>query len=78
MTSKMDDTIKNYHDLNKQNIRLVPMPTKTYLIRDEEFEHVNEKKRRYLNTKETKQYMVIVGSLIWFQGVRMDIIFTVL
>jgi hypothetical protein len=30
------------------------MPTTGYLIRDEEFEHVNDKKRRYLNAEETK------------------------
>jgi hypothetical protein len=78
MTSKIDDIVKKYPDLNKQKNRLVSMPTSGYLIRDEEFEHVNEKKRRYLNTEETKQYMGIVGLLIWIQGVLMDIIFTVL
>jgi hypothetical protein len=65
VSSKIDDTVKKYPDVNKQKPRLVPMPRAGYFIRDEEFEHVNGKKRRYLNTEETKQYMVIVGSLIW-------------
>jgi hypothetical protein len=59
MTSKVDDTVINYSALNKQKLRLVPMPTTGYLFSDEKFGHVNEKKKRYLNTEETKQYMGI-------------------
>jgi hypothetical protein len=59
MTSKIDDTVKKYPDLNKQKLRLVPMPTTEYSIRDEEFEHVNDKKRRYLNAEEESNKRIL-------------------
>jgi hypothetical protein len=56
----------------------VPMPIDGYVVEDHEFEHKLEEQRRYLSSKEIQVYMSIVGCLIWIQGVRMEIIFTVL
>lgn len=58
--------------------RHVPIPTTGYIVKDYEFENISELKSRILNTDEITIYMQIVGSLIWIEGVRMDIIFAVL
>jgi hypothetical protein len=62
----------------KERTRNVPMPTSGFIVRDHELEKLPEKKKRKLNMSETSDYMAIVGSLIWIQGVRLDIIFAVL
>jgi hypothetical protein len=58
--------------------RNVPMPTYGYIVREDAYESLPEKKRVFLSRQGIEVYMAVVGSLIWIQGVRMDIIFTVL
>ena len=54
------------------------MPANGYIVRDHEIEVLSDNKQRKLNQEEITIYMAIVGSLIWIQGVRLDIIFAVL
>ena len=63
---------------NFQKPRQVPMPSTGYAVRDQDLEHLPLSSRRPLDKKETKLYLSLVGSLIWLQGVRFDIIFPVL
>jgi hypothetical protein len=58
--------------------RTVPMPTTGYVVHEHELDKLPEDKRRFLTSSEMEVYMSIVGVLIWIQGVRFDIIFTVL
>jgi hypothetical protein len=58
--------------------RKVPMPTSGYVVREHELMSLSTYKKRLLNVKEISNYMTIVGTLIWLQGVRLDIIFAVL
>lgn len=69
-----NDTYPN-GELRKRN---VPIPTTGYIVKDYEFEKLPEHKSRFLSQEEIVTYMQLVGSLIWVQGVRMDIIFAVL
>jgi hypothetical protein len=58
--------------------RNVPMPTSGFVVREHEVEKLPENKRRKLTLEEISEYMSIIGSLIWIQGIRLDIIFAVL
>ena len=77
LTSKIVElSIKYPHTSRK--VRNIPMPVNGYLVRDYELEGLSETKKRLLNKEEITTYMAIVGSLIWIQGIRLDIIFAVL
>jgi hypothetical protein len=78
MTKKIEELAAKYPDACKKR-RSVPMPTNGYLVRDYELEEeLSEALKRPLTTEEIEIYMSIVGSLIWIEGVRLDIIFAVL
>ena len=77
MTAKIQELADKYnHAVRKK--RNVPMPINGYIVRDHEIEAMSDKKKRMLTQDEITVYMAIVGSLIWIQGVRLDIIFAVL
>jgi len=77
MTEKIEELAKKYpHAVRKK--RNVPMPTTGYIVREHEIQSMVESKKRLLNNEEITKYMAIIGSLIWIQGVRLDIIFAVL
>jgi hypothetical protein len=55
----------------------VPIPTSGYIVRDEEFEKMeNQELAEFLDAGGITQYMVIVGGLIWISGLRFDILFS--
>ena len=58
--------------------RSVPIPTTGYIVKDSEFEKLKDWQSRYLTNTEHAEYMSIVGSLIWLQSIRLDIVFAVL
>jgi hypothetical protein len=58
--------------------RQVPIPTTGYIVKDEEFEKLPLLKKDFLSREGIEVYMSIVGSFIWIQGVRIDIIFAIL
>jgi Reverse transcriptase (RNA-dependent DNA polymerase) len=58
--------------------RQVPMPSSGYLVRPSDLETLTAEERRPLTKEEISTYLSIVGSLIWLQGIRFDIIFAVL
>ena len=76
--------IERILDLSKQypeailKKRSVPMPKSGYLVKEYEIESLPANKKAVLDKHGIEKYMSIVGCLIWIQGVRMDIIFTVL
>jgi hypothetical protein len=77
MIAKIEElAAKHSHAIRKK--RNVPMPVNGYIVRDHEIEALSDNKQRKLNQEEITVYMAIVGSLIWIQGVRLDIIFAVL
>ena len=78
MNERIDDLVKKYPKAILRT-RNVPMPTSGYLVREHEIEeHLSDEDKRFLNEEEISEYMSIVGSLIWIQGIRLDIIFAVL
>jgi hypothetical protein len=58
--------------------RAVPMPITGFIVKEDELDKLPENTRPHLDKKQIEEYMSIVGSLIWIQGVRMEIIFAVL
>ena len=77
LTRKIEElSIKYPHTSRK--VRNEPLPVNGYLVRDYELERLSETKKRLLNKEEINTYMAIVGSLIWIQSIRLDIIFAVL
>jgi hypothetical protein len=56
----------------------IPMPTNGFIIKDDEFELLGEKHSVLLDKKGIKEYLTVVGSLMWIAGIRLDIIFTVM
>ncbi len=76
--------IERILDLGKQypeailKKRSVPMPKSGYLVKEYEIELLQASQKVLLDKRGIEKYMSIVGCLIWIQGVRMDIIFTVL
>lgn len=77
MTKRIID-LANSHPHTMQKERKVPMPPSGFLVSDHQFDILQPAQQRFLTNKEITTYMSIVGSLIWIQGVRYDIIFTVL
>ncbi len=75
--------IERVLDLGKQypeailKKRSVPMPKSGYLVKEYEIELLQASQKVLLDKRGIEKYMSIVGCLIWIQGVRMDIIFTV-
>lgn len=58
--------------------RNVPMPTSGYIVREHELQMLSDHKIKSLSIEDISIYMSIVGTLIWLQGIRLDIIFAVL
>jgi hypothetical protein len=59
--------------------RNVPMPTTGCIVRLVDYlQALSPKRQRLLTKTECLEYMSIVGSLIWIQGIHLDIIFAVL
>ncbi len=54
------------------------MQVASYVVTDNDIEALPEAKKRFLAKQDIKLFMAIVGSLIWIQGIRFDIIFCVL
>ena len=77
MTQRIKELADKYPQATEKT-RNVPMPMSGYLVRDYELDALPEKKKREATAEEKAMYMSIVGSLIWIQGVRLDIIFAVL
>jgi hypothetical protein len=77
MKKKIEDLCNKHLNVIKKK-RNVPMPTSGYIVREHELEMLSDYKKRLLNIDEISIYMSIVGTLIWIQGIRLDIIFAVL
>jgi hypothetical protein len=77
MKKKIEELFSKYvNTIGKK--RNVPMPTSGYIVREHEIQALTNYKKRILNSEEINVYMSIVGTLIWLQGVRLDILFAVL
>jgi hypothetical protein len=76
--SKKIEEMCSKHLTTSGRTRNVPMPTSYYIVRDEDLDQLSETKRRFLEPAEITTYMSIVGGFIWIQGIRHDIVFTVL
>jgi len=77
MEKRISDLEEKYPDacFRRKN---APMPVSGFLVRDYELESLAPEMARLLNEKEQLEYLSIVGSLVWIQGIRFDIIFAVL
>jgi hypothetical protein len=47
-------------------------------VKDGEIESLSDNKKSFLNRQEIKEFMHIIITMIWLQGVRIDIISSVL
>ena len=78
VANKIMDIAKEFK-INESKVRHVPLPSTGYIVHDYEFENLkNQDHSVFLNKKETITYMRIVGTLIWIQGIRYDILFSVM
>ncbi len=71
MKKKIDELVRKNNLSGKP--RRVPMP-----VDDNDIETLSNSKKRLLDLNEIQIYMSIVGTLIWVQGIRNDIVFAVL
>jgi len=78
LTKKIEEVVERYHpspsDVKRRNS---PIGEGDYLIKEQQYEKLPEELQRKLSDKEIKEYMGIVGSLIWIVGIRYDISFAV-
>ena len=63
---------------SKSHRRTVPIPTSGYLVSDADFDHLPATHSAFLSKSDQLLFMQLVGSLVWIQGVRPDILFAVL
>jgi hypothetical protein len=77
MTQKIEEMYKKF-EINFNRKVDIPMPTSGYIIKDEQVESMPVNKSVMLNHKGIKLYMGMVGSLIWVNGIRLDIMFVVM
>jgi hypothetical protein len=77
MIEKINE-LTSLHPKATSKRRNIPMPSTGYAVRESDFEKLSKEKQAYLDKDGIETYMSIVGKLIWIQGVRLDIIFTVL
>ena len=75
MVSKIND-VCNKFDIDSVCSKEIPMPQHGYIIKDTEFDKLDSSASRYLCKKEIKQFLGLVGALIWISGVRLDILFS--
>ena len=76
MEEKITDACDRFLMENKR--RNIPMPTSGWLVHDYEFETLSKSQQEFLDVVECKNYMGIVGVLIWIQGITHDILVVVL
>jgi hypothetical protein len=76
MKKKIDELVRKNNLSGKP--RRVPMPAAWYIVDDNDIETLSDSKKRLLDLNEIQIYMSIVGTLIWVQGIRNDIVFAVL
>ncbi|CAM9944435.1 unnamed protein product [Sphacelaria rigidula] len=74
MRDKIRELAEKFHMTNSK-VKHVPIPQSGYIVHDHQFEELSDIKRSFLDNKGRERYMQIVGSLIWLNGVRLDIIF---
>ena len=74
MRDKIRELAERFNMTNSK-IKHVPIPQSGYLVHDHHFDELSEEKKALLDKKGREKYMQIVGSLIWLNGVRLDIIF---
>ncbi len=77
MQKKIDELVSKTGNLTGKP-RRVPMPVAWYVVTDQDIDKLSTAKKRLLNKNEILQYLSIVGTLIWVQGVRNEIAFAVL
>lgn len=79
MTKRIVDLCALFNIDDNTRARKMPMPPGGYILVEEEYDLLlNASHKEYLPPQEIKQYLQIVGSLVWISGVRMDIIFATL
>eukprot|EP00981_Chlorochromonas_danica_P002182 scaffold435_cov174-Ochromonas_danica.AAC.2 len=79
MEKRIQDLIKFLGSTDDPSITKdpkVPISPSSYKVYDEQFDEMKEEKSVYLNIKQRKQYLTIVGSLLWISGIRFDICFS--
>ncbi len=74
MTKKIEEVCEKFQ-VDHTKIRHTPMATRSYIVKESEFEKLPEEETRFLNAKEKTDYLALVGSLLWISGIRMDILF---
>jgi hypothetical protein len=78
MEQKITEVCDEYQiNLNGRQ-KKVPMPDSGYIVKDEDYMGRSVTDAQYLNAKDIKKYMGIVGSLVWISGIRLDILFPVM
>ena len=75
MESKISELCHKY-EIHKtiKKIRKTPMPANGFRITESDYKDLDAKHQEQLNLSEIKEYMNIIGSLIWISSVRFDIV----
>jgi hypothetical protein len=76
VTKKIEELVKKFN--MEHRTCNSPMPVTGYIVRECDIEKLSDKSKRLLSKEEIKLYMSGVGSLIWIEGIRLDIVFAVL
>lgn len=74
---KIDEICAKFlpHDAPK---RVSPMPVAGYVVKEQDLEALPKSESTFLSLKQQKQYMAIVGALVYLTSLRFDIVFPVL
>ncbi len=78
MTHRIADLAAIFSQATTQHKRNVAIPTSAYLVLDPDFDSLSPSASVFLTPTDRTTYMQIVGSLIWIQILRPDILFAVL
>jgi hypothetical protein len=78
MTDRIQDLATFCHIDDTTRRRRMPMPPSGYIVTDEDYAKLPEEEQRLLDLAQIKEYMAIVGRLVWISGIRFDISFAVL
>jgi hypothetical protein len=78
MTARIEDLAKFCHIDDTTRKREMPMPPAGYIIAEEDYQKLSANEQPFLPKDQIKNYMAIVGRLVWISGIRFDITFAVL
>ena len=71
MRAKILDTCARYGVNSGTRRHDAPMPASGYIIKDSDFDSMNNGSNKLLNKADSLEYLAVVGSLLWISGIHL-------